>query len=179
MSASRPTSVVVISVISLAFSAFGWCGFAMSVPILLLDPSKGTAELAYKPFLESDALRIWTQASLVLGMVASIALVAAAIGMLKLRPWARSTALVWATYSIVAAIVGTAFSLTLYMPSFDRHLAEADPAMQTALRFGALGGLVAAGCSGLVLPIAMWIVLTRPAVVAAFRGEPAPPVAAN
>lgn len=150
---------------------FNWKVFA-------LDPAAGTDDLAMKPYLDSSFLRIEMQVSVVLGFLASIALLASGIGMLQLRAWARSLALGWATFSIVAGVLNTILMLTLYLPAFSRHLEEVDEATRAAVRVGVYGGVVGGACFSLLLPIAVCIVLTRPAVKAAFglvtAGTPQP-----
>ena len=104
--------------------------------------------------------RGWFLASHILGSVAGIVIVAAGIGLLGLKPWARTASIVYAVYAIVATTVGTILNLTVVLP----RVAELAP--------GLMGGMVGVSCGSviyLVYPILLLIFMTRPNVVAAFR----------
>src|SRR5262245_6129321 len=105
MSNPRPVGVTVMAVLAIVFGLFGACGAVMSAPILFLDPASGTKELAYRPYLEMPGLLLFTKANAVLGIFAAAALITSGVGLLLVRPWARTLALVWAAYSVLSSVV--------------------------------------------------------------------------
>lgn len=86
MGTPRPTGVTVIAILAIVFGALGICGGAASLPMLAMDPSSVPDLPSLRPYFENDALRLHMKVNAVVGVTASLALVAAGIGMLSFAP---------------------------------------------------------------------------------------------
>jgi hypothetical protein len=88
----RPKSIVVFGVLNIVFGALGLCGglFAIAIQFGLTNP-QGSPNPALEIMQSNPLYELWMQIGLVLGFVATGALIAAGIGLLKNRPWARVT----------------------------------------------------------------------------------------
>jgi hypothetical protein len=100
---------------------------------------------------------------------------AAGIGLLMLKPWARTLSIVYAIYSILQAIVGTIINYFLLVrPLIEQAQNSSGPEAAAAMG-GAIGGTIG-GCVGLIYPALLLFFMMRPNVVAAFRPPVYPPV---
>jgi hypothetical protein len=118
-------------------------------------------------------------ANVALDVVLDVLLVAAGVGLLSLRPWARTASMAYAVLSLLLKAVGVvalAFTWPV-MTEFTRQEAQRDPnlamvaSLQPVILFTSAATLVVLAA----YPVAVLIVLTRPSVVAAFRPAPAEP----
>ena len=105
---NRPTSVTVLGILNIIFAAIGVLGFAawvaMSFMPLNANPKNPCMEL-----IQQDALyAIYTKISVAIGLVASIVLGLAGIGLLMLRPWGRSLSIGYSIYAIVIVFINSA-----------------------------------------------------------------------
>jgi hypothetical protein len=169
----RPTSVVVMAILAIAFGALGFCSLPLSWPILVLDASAPAQDPAHRPFVEHPGFLLYTKVAVVAGVCASAALLTAGIGMLALRPWARTLALVHACFGLVATPVGVVLTAVYYVPGVVA-MTDQPAAYAIGAKIGAIGALVLTAAFGLALPIVTLVVLTRPAARAAFA-RPASP----
>jgi uncharacterized protein YneF (UPF0154 family) len=103
----------------------------------------------------SPGYRAWTILSTVVGFILSCCLLAAGIGMLKLRPWAWKLAVGWSVAGLILAVINFIASFALMGPS---------------AAFGVLGFII-----GLILPIIMLVVMMQQNVKAAFFSQTPPP----
>ena len=166
MDANRPTSVTVFGILNIVWGALGLCG-----------PSALLITLRVRTMMENPVMTVmtddpllygWLIGSQILGLIAAIVLVAAGIGLLGLKPWARTASIVYAIYAIVGVALGTIINLTVVFPRV-AELVQQAPAPRGA---GMMGGMVGGTCGGVVwlaYPILLLIFMTRPKVVAAFR----------
>lgn len=148
-------------------------------------PPQVRAQQAFQKRLEAHIAselpwqQAYTGVGLGIDLLLDVLLLAAGVGLLSLRPWARTLSLGYAWLSLATKVVGIiVFCFTWpAMSAFLRQEAAADPALAQmanvipiAVFAGLLFSLVLA-----VYPLAVLIILTRPSVVAAFRGKSAPP----
>jgi len=164
---SRPTSVTVFGVLNIVFAAFGIVGMIFSV--LLFLPQASSNNPVVQLIHDSPAYAAWLKFSMVLGVVVCVALLAAGIGLLKLKPWARTFSIGYGIYAIVMAIVGTVVNYFLLVrPMLEQAQQKHGPDAAAAIG-GAIGGTFG-GCLGMVYPILLLVFMTRANVVAAFAG---------
>lgn len=163
----RPTSVTVFGILNIVFAVFGLCGVAFSVRLFM--PS---ADMANNPvvqiFQSSPVYEAWMKLSLALGVVVVVALVASGIGLLNLKPWARTISVVYGIYAIVMTIASEVINyFFLVQPLLQRAHSEQGP--QAAGDIGGAIGSMFGGCFGIIYPVLLLIFMTRPNVVEAFR----------
>jgi hypothetical protein len=113
-------------------------------------------------------LGIWTYTSLALGAVLSVVLLAAGIGLLGAKPWARLASLVYAVATIVLQAIGQVVAFVFLYPAISDAAAESGGAAGNAAVTGGYIGGICGGLFAFALPITMLIVLTRPSVKAQF-----------
>jgi hypothetical protein len=167
----RPTSVTVFGILNLIFGGLGMCGLVflailMFVPIEGFDPNSGMGPLEEHPVFQA-----YQQISVGLGFVSSIVLIAAGIGLLRLRPWGRTLSIVYAGYAIVSTILGTIINFAVMMPIMMQQAEAAEGPARAAAMGGAIGGSVG-GCVGLIYPVLLLYFMLRPHVRAAFLPFP-------
>jgi hypothetical protein len=106
---NRPTSVTVFGILNIVFAAFGILSVLGSVMLFA-----ATAATSKNPVIQiihdNPTYAAWLKVSVGLGLIASVALLAAGIGLLKLKPWARMISIVYSVYSFVMIPIGIAIS---------------------------------------------------------------------
>jgi hypothetical protein len=167
----RPKSVTVFGILNIVFAGLGLCGMAFSVMLFL--PSAAASNNPVVQIIQSSpAYAAWMKISIVLGFVVVVALLAAGIGLLNLKPWARTLSIIYAVYAIVMVLVSDVVNyIFLIQPMLQKAHSEQGPEAAGAIG-GAIGGMFG-GCFGLIYPILLLIFMTRPHVVAAFHQSPA------
>jgi hypothetical protein len=119
----------------------------------------------------------WDLMDSVISVVLSVVLLIAGIGCLKLKPGARKLLLGWAGIYMVLLAVRLVMSVTVGIPRMlERQQAAGTvpPGFEAGAYFGAVAVLAILA----VYPICVLMLLRKPAVVAAFEGQPATPTVA-
>lgn len=166
----RPTSVTVFGVLNIIFAVLGIVTIAGSAAMLFA--SSKTDNPALKMMLANSAYMTWMRISIPLGLIVSALVLAAGIGLLLLKPWARWISLGYGVYAILASIVGTVFTYLLVVgPMMEQAQRMHGPEAAAAVG-GAVGGMIG-GCLGLIYPVLLLYFMTRPHVIAAFRSSDA------
>ena len=114
------------------------------------------------------------------GLGLAVLMIASGIGLLMFRPWGRLTAIAYAVLSILITAAFVVWYLAAVVPAvvaFGREIAatggrEAE-AMELTIQAAYIGGPLVASLSA-AYPVVVLLVLLRPSVRAAFRGEPVP-----
>jgi hypothetical protein len=113
--------------------------------------------------------------------VLDVMLLAAGIGLLSMRPWARTLSLVYAVLAILNRLFTVVFSFVVIIPAFEAMIQEhapKDPQAQSVIslmKVGMIAGVVF-GALFIIYPIVVLIILNLPHVKAAFLGQvEAPP----
>ena len=168
-SREKPVSVKILGILNLAFAVMGVCGvgfggialFANAIP---QDPNfpNPTIELIQN----NGGYRIYMIVSLALGMIATVVLGFAGVGLIQYRRYGRSLALAYAWYAIVsvciAMVVNTFF---LVIPAWEQvqqqqaQGAAMSPQLIASL-FGAIGGTYG-GCFGMIYPAVLLFFMYR------------------
>lgn len=166
----RPTSVTVFGILNIVFAAFGIFGTLGSLALFSANADMNNPVI--KIIHDNPNYALWMKICISLGLIVTIALLAAGSGLLKLKPWARTLSIAYAIYAIVfgiISIVANYFFLT--KPLMEQAQGQHDAAAAAAVG-AAIGGAVG-GCVGMVYPILLLIFMTRPNVIAAFK-QPLP-----
>jgi hypothetical protein len=150
---------------------FGALGF-FSAPLTLLmrnlaghDPvSRRIQEVTWE-----GGFGMWMRFALFVQTLIAVTLLASGVGVLKLRPWARTSSMVYAIAACVMNVVGQIANFMVLIPELQR-IADEHP-RSPAAQGGAIGGMVGGvlgGILGLALPVITLVVMTRPSVKAQF-----------
>ncbi|MBN2497910.1 MAG: hypothetical protein JXR96_25170 [Deltaproteobacteria bacterium] len=162
----RPTSVTVFAVLNIVFGSLGLLGFLFN---LLAQSAVGdlTEVISSHPFLGP-----WQTVTTVLSGVVSAGLLTIGIGMLSLRPWARTGCIVYGVYGILSSLVAIVVTFVVLKPMLTSMAPELGSGMgsgvgsmvvTTAVASAVIGGLL-----GMLYPALLWYFMTRPKVKKAF-----------
>jgi len=175
---SKPTAVVVLAILHLVGGSLDLLITLGSLAMSAASKGQGGLGAANARQL-GQALETIPAYHLVVGVqiglniLLDVMLLSAGFGLLGLRPWARTLSLVYAPLSIVLRILSTVWTVVWMMPVMTAVLQEqmggnpqAGPILEVAQYVGVCFSLVF-----LAYPIVVLVILTRPAIVAAFRGE--------
>jgi len=206
MPQTRPPAVTVIAILNLVFGAL-WllCGLAslgmqasgmqnMFMNMGNVNPGNNP-QLAKQEEIRKQVMEFSGKmnsspleyASHLQYIVLSALLIISGIGLLKMAPWGRALALLYATLSILSnlALVIMMFvvSVPLVQEFADKLATQGQEAQMMAffMKFGVYVG-IALPAASLIYPAIVLILLLRPPVAAAFRSESvasAPPSAAS
>jgi hypothetical protein len=158
----RPTAVTVFGILNIIFAAFGILGSLSSV-MLFTVAAANTPNSANNPIVQ-----LVHEISIVLGMLGSVALLAAGIGLLQLKPWARKFSIGYAIYAMIMIVVGSVLNyFWLVLPMLQKAHLEQGP--QAAAAVGGAIGATVGGCFGIIYPILLLIFMFRANVIAAFN----------
>src|SRR5882724_8104052 len=169
----RPTSVTVFGVLNIVFAVFGILGVLGSV-VMFLPQMANSDNPMIKIINNNPGYAMWLKANIPLGLAACGALLAAGIGLLKLRPWARQLAIAYAIYAIVMSLVS---SVVNYFYIVQPMLAEAHDKSgpETGAAIGGAIGSLFGGCFGMIYPVLLLIFMFRANVKEVFGAGPQPP----
>jgi hypothetical protein len=168
----RPTTVTVFGVLNIAFALLGVLGIFAS--FALLSATAMSNNPAVTIIRDNPTYAAWMKISIPLGVLSCMLLLAAGVGLLFLKEWARKLSIGYAVYAILFGIAGIALNFVfLTRPMLERASQQQGPEAA-----GAMGGAIGAsigGCFGLIYPILLLIFMMRPNVKAAFRPLDLPP----
>ena len=196
MPAKRPTSVLVIAIFHFIFGAFGLIaglvGVGFGAFAVAQPPTPPGYMVTSNPPDMMDTMRYmdanvpgWRVVNLtfaVLGLGISIVLLAAGIGLVLMKPWARMLSIAYGLLSILLQGCTMLYTFVYVTPAqialYD-HLPP-PPGMNAAQAQSIASiGKMTAGCSpfaavlGLIYPVIVLIIMLLPSVKAAFSGAPA------
>ena len=114
---------------------------------------------------------MFTFVSMGLGFIATCVLGIAGFGLVKMQAWGRQLSVIYAVYSIFAAIVGLIANwVWVFGPLMERANAMGPGPEKAGAIGGAIGGGIG-GCLGAIYPIVLLIFMLRPSFVRALRPE--------
>jgi len=169
----RPTAVTVFGILNILFAVFGIFGVLASLALFAAAGASSNNPVI-QLINDSPAYAAWMKIAIVLGVVVSAALLAAGIGLLRLKPWARIVSIIYAIYSLVMVPVSAVVNyFYLIQPMLAQAHQKQGPEAAGAIG-GAIGGTFGS-CFGLIYPILLLIFMFRANVVAAFQPAPGNP----
>jgi len=167
----RPPSVTLFGILNFVFAAFGVIGLITSFALFSLpaDSSDSVIKLMH----QSSGYAVWLKSCIPLGVLSCSALLAAGIGLLRLKSWARILSIVYAIYAIAFCLAALLINLIfMVQPMFQQVRPQ-----QQLVAAVAIGGPISGTLGELlwpIYPILLLVFMLRPKVAAAFR--PATPL---
>ncbi len=163
----RPALIPIFGTLSLLFATIGMVGDVRAVLGQILHPRAAHAEslAAAGP---SPVQQMIFAGMLLLGILATLALAAAGVGLLKRKPWGRSLAIGYSLYVIAAAPATLAMQyLWVVSPAFV-HAAALSPHYEHLLRqelTRQMAWAVLATAASLAFPLALLAAMLRRSVI--------------
>ena len=165
----RPTAVTVFGILNIAKSALGTLSIFFS--IALFSSAATASNPVFNVMLENPVYIKLIKVTLPIGLIACGVLLAAGIGLLRLKSWARKVSIGYAIYAIVfVLLIIPANFLLVFRPMLEQARQMQGPEAAGMIG-GAIGGTFS-GVLGLIYPTLLWIFMTRPNVIAAFQTPP-------
>ena len=158
---TRPPSVTVLGILCLVFGGLGLICTPIGLAAMFIPNPHGGVQ-TYNP----PAMQAFMMVSIFLGVIFSIVELAAGIGLLNLKRWARVTALIYGWTAIAWGILGTILNILIVIPSIREMGPEGSPEAVGGMIGGTIGGMCG-GIIGLIFPIFLVIYMVKPHVVAA------------
>lgn len=161
--ATRPTAVIVFGILNLVFGLLGICGTAASSAMFFVELPRDP--LVPNPALEliesNPTYRTLMLVMIGIGLLASLALLVAGIGLLRSKPWGRTLSIGYAWYGIFGAIFGMIVNwVYLVQPMLAKWNPAFGPAEATAVSTAVSG--ILGGCFGMIYPIVLLVFMQRP-----------------
>jgi hypothetical protein len=169
---TRPTSVTIFGILNLSFAGLGFLGLLFAVAMLFIKLPAGNPMV---DIINENALYgLWLKIGLGLAFIGNLMLLAAGIGLLKLREWGRKLSIAYGILTVLAGIAGTVINCVVLLPvMLDKVHHSHGPEAMGALG-GAIGGIFG-GCFGMIYPIVLIFFMMRRDVITACRAPMAPP----
>jgi hypothetical protein len=168
---NRPTSITVLGILNIIFGAIGLMGIALSIVMMFIHPAMDMKNPVLDLMKQNPAYALYTNISMVIGAVFTIALCLSGIGLLMLRPWGRWLSIAYAVFGLVSLVVNTLINYFFLLTPLLNKLAALPPGQEKAAAMGGIVGLVGGLCIGPIYPIVLLIFMFRPNVMAAFGAQ--------
>ena len=185
-----PVVVTVIAVLHFVFGGLGLVGDLCAGGMLLAGggnmfagfgggqtPQQQQFQDEMQKATESGpAYKVVQYGQIVLDLVVSLTMIISGIGLLQLRPWGRHLSIVYALLSIALKLFGVVYTLAFTLPAINEFLRSHQPSgpeEQMFLSFMRIFSLFPPilGLVFMIYPIAVLVIMFRPSIAAAFRGE--------
>jgi hypothetical protein len=192
----RPTSVVVLAVFHFILGGLGLCfglfGIVGALIVYLTPPPPApppgapvvVTAASQNQFMDSR-VPYWKEIGLTFNMVdllISAGMIAAGVGLLQMKAWARTASLAYGGVSIVDQAVHIVYTAVYIVPAvqafYDALGASAGspfPPGMISMMKAVVGATVWLSVIGFIYPVVVLIVLLRPSVAEAFRAGPPGP----
>jgi MFS family permease len=123
---------------------------------------------------DSPAYRLFNQGAVVLGLLATIVLLAAGVGLLIQKPFGRQLSIGYGIYGIIAVILGLIVNVLVVFPVLIKQYNELPPGPEQAGAMGGIIGGVVGTILGLIYPALVLYFMYTPKVIAAYSSDRAP-----
>jgi uncharacterized membrane protein (DUF2068 family) len=190
MRPAKPASVIVIAILQIGLGTLGFfagiCGGAFEIAedhglfAELWGPQsvqEKEAEKEMQRALESGpAYKIINFGKDALDLLICLAMVISGVGLLRMRAWGRWLAIIVAVISLAEGLAFISYTLGFTVPAVYQFSSQKQPANLDErfdlafLKIQAIGPIIGESIF-LIYPVVVLIVMTRPAVAAAFRSK--------
>jgi hypothetical protein len=163
----RLASVSVFAILNIAFAVMG-----ILVTMGAAAHVSGGAGNVDNPYLNasqnSAVFADWLKLTTILGLIVSVVLFVAGVGLMKVLPWARTVSIGYGIYQIIIVLVGVIMNfIFLLQPMMAQANQEQGP--QAAATVGKAIAATFGGCLQFIYPCLLIIFMMRPNVMAAFK----------
>lgn len=148
----KPTAVTVFGVLNIVFGALGLLCSPIGIVGIMMPQPGGP--------VYSAAMKVFMLFSSGLGLVMAAVLLAAGIGLLNLKQWARQTSYFYGWFAVIWGVLGTVITLVMMISALSGASGEAAAGMMGGVIGGACGGII-----GLIYPIFLIIYMRKPEIV--------------
>jgi hypothetical protein len=166
----RPQAVTAFGVLNIAFASVGILGVMASRFRAEALNSNPLAAVIYA----SPQFMTWSRIHTPVGYVLAAVLLVSGIGLLKLKPWARTAAIGYAFGTIILSCISSFVFVRYVLPVMLEKAATLSGPDAFALKIGAYAG-ASGGFIGLIYPALLLFFMTRPHIKAAFISPLQPP----
>ncbi len=197
MQSNRPTSVLVLAIFHFILGGLGLLGglfgLGSAVIVYAQSPTSAPPPAAVRPagpggmtvaaqnqFLNAR-LPYWKEIGILFNLIdsaISVLMIAAGVGLVRMRPWGRTCSFVYGGVSIVSQVGRLVYTAGFFLPamsdfyeSLTGPASGLPPGFGTIMKYALIGG-VAVSLLGFVYPIIVLVLLSRRSVRAAFSGVP-------
>lgn len=153
---ARPTSVTVFGILNIVFGSLGLMCTPLAIAALWIPRQPGVMQMG-------AAMMAYTIVGYIVGFFCAILLLAAGIGLLYQKRWARQWSYGYGWFAIVWAIIGIIISVALMASGIQ----GSGGLEETAAKVGGVVGGMCGGIIGLIYPIILVVFMRRPNVVEA------------
>lgn len=153
----RPTAVTVFGILNIVFGGLGLLCTPVAIAALWIPKPPGSFELG-------PGMMAYTIVGYIVGFFCAILLLAAGIGLLYQKRWARQWSYAYGWFAIVWGIIG--IIITMVMMTSGMGAAGGGPE-ETAAKVGGVVGGMCGGIIGLIYPVFLVIFMKRQNVVEA------------
>lgn len=169
--AGVPVAGTIFGVLNIVFGLFGICGTAVSSLMFFMpiDPAMARQNPVLKLMEDSPFYRIFNQGALIVGLIATLVLILAGVGLLMQRPFGRQLSIGYGVYGVVAVILGAIVNVMFVFPALLENYQALPPGPEKA---GAIGGIIGGVIGlviGLIYPVLVLIFMYTPKIKAAYR----------
>jgi len=169
----RPTVVTVFGILNILFGVLGLCGLGFTTLMLAADNDMNPL-FRQNPALDlmrdNRAYMMFMKVGVVLGGIVTVILIAAGIGLLRMKPWARQASINYAIYSVVMGLVGMVVNYFLLVQPLMEKAQQLQGPEDAGAMGGAIGGMFG-GCFGQIYPIILLIFMCQKNVKQAFQQQ--------
>jgi hypothetical protein len=157
-SAERPTAVTVFGILSIVFG----CMSIICTPISMLLPAIIPSNIE-----ETEGYKVWTTVAAFLGIGFSIWLLITGIGLIKLKRWARHSAIIYSCVTIPWILCVFGINIAAFSLGWVK-LPETSEAGEMGGMIGSVIGGTCGSLGGLIFPILLLIFMLTAKVKQAF-----------
>jgi hypothetical protein len=168
--ATRPASAAVFGILNILFGVIGLCGTVFSAALFFAPQASGQNPVL-EIMAENTLYRVFMQVSIVLGVFAALVLIISGIGLLQLKPYGRTLAIIYGVYAVVAGVVGMIVNFVFIVGPLLQQAGDSPAGPEQAAAIGGAIGGTFGGCIGLIYPVLLLIFMYRRNVVEAFRAR--------
>ncbi|CAN5739276.1 hypothetical protein BH23PLA1_BH23PLA1_44260 [soil metagenome] len=172
---SRPTVVTVFGILALIYGGVGLLCNPVNAAVNLAVDLQG--ELPDDPIMQiavSDTYRLGIGIYSIACFGFCLVLTLAGIGLLMMKPWGRTLAMIYGVSSLLGSLIYLGFvSVVLFVPLI-QEAGQANRPEATGVAFGAIFGGSVVILLGMILPALLLIFMRKPAVVQAFQDRENP-----
>jgi hypothetical protein len=190
---NTPASITVIAILHFVFGGLGVlggvCGGAMQIGGggKMFNFGLSGQQAAQQQQLQEDMERAMESApgaqavqygTIGFDLIISLTMIVSAVGLLKMRPWGRHLSILYAMMSIGLKLFVVVYAVAFTIPALNNFLDSRPPSGQAEQMAFTMIRVIVIGAPVLQLlfmiyPIIVLIIMFRPGLAAAFRGEAA------